>query len=74
MPVAVIAEIAADGVIGLMKLNLFNASEEVVAGTEVPGGGARGRLYLTLCRQHQNHWFRGVSLFSVSLIVSEVTG
>ena len=49
MPVAVIAKIAADGVIGLMKLNLFNASEEVVAGTEVPGRGARGRLYLTLC-------------------------
>ena len=29
-------------------------SEEVLAGTEIPGGGGRGRLYLTLHCHHQN--------------------
>ena len=29
-------------------------SEEVVAGTEIPGGGGRGRLYPTLHCHHQN--------------------
>ena len=28
--------------------------EEVLAGTEISGGGGRGRLYLTLQCQHQN--------------------
>ena len=28
--------------------------EEVVAGTEIPGGGGRGRLYLSLHCHHQN--------------------
>ena len=40
-----------------MGLNLVNAevvSEEYLAGTEIPGGGGRGRLYLTLFCQHQN--------------------
>ena len=37
-------------------LNLFNAelSPEVLAGTEIPGGWGRGRLYLTLHCHHQN--------------------
>ena len=38
-------------------LNFFNAelslAEEVPAGTEIPGGGERGRLYLTLCCHRQ---------------------
>jgi len=37
-------------------VNLVNAElslEEVVAGTEIPGGGGRGRLYLTLHCHHQ---------------------
>ena len=29
-------------------------SEEVLTGTEIPGGGERGRLYLTLHCHHQN--------------------
>ena len=29
-------------------------SKEVVAGTEIPGGGGRGRLYLTLHCHHHN--------------------
>ena len=41
-----------DSVIGwLIKLVV---SEEVLAGTEVPGGGGRGRLYPTLHCHHQN--------------------
>ena len=41
-------------------LNLFNAvffsfSEEVLAGIEIPGGGGRGKLYLTLqCYRHDS--------------------
>ena len=42
----------------LLSLDLCNAelivSEEAVAGTEIPGGGGRGRLYLTLHSHHQN--------------------
>ena len=41
-----------DSVIGwLIKLLV---SEEVLAGTEVPGGGGRGRLYPMLRCHHQN--------------------
>ena len=29
-------------------------SEEVLAGTVIPGGGGRGRLYITVHRHHQN--------------------
>ena len=29
-------------------------SEEVLVGTEIPGGGGRGRLYLSLYCHHQN--------------------
>ena len=41
----------------LVWLNLFNAESspgEVVAGTEIPGGEGRGRLYLTPHCCHQN--------------------
>ena len=40
---------------GLVKLVQFRVvSEEVLARTETPGGGVRGRLYLTLHCHHQN--------------------
>ena len=47
----------------LRSLNVSNAelivSEEVVAGTEIPGGGGRGRLYLMLhCHHHNDPAFR----------------
>ena len=48
-------------------------SEEVLAGTEIPGGRGRGRLYLTLHCHHQNDSCIKVgsdeSHASVSLIV-----
>ena len=41
--------------VGLIKLVQRRVvSEEVVAGTEIPGGGGRGRLYLTLHCHHQD--------------------
>ena len=54
------------------------ASEELPAGTEIPGGGGRGRLYLTLHCHHQNDSCIKTgsedSRFKVSLIVrSKVT-
>ena len=46
-----------------------------MAGTEIPGGGARGRLYLTLHRVHLKDTCTktgsGESHFHVSLIVRE---
>ena len=51
------------------------ASEEVLAGTEIPGGGGRGRLYLTLHCHHQNdsciRMGSDKSHASVSLIVMD---
>ena len=51
------------------------ASEEVLAGTEIPGGGGRGRLYLTLHCHHQNdsciRMGSDESHASVSLIVMD---
>ena len=48
-------------------------SEEVLAGTELPGGGGRGRLYLTLYCLHQNDFCIQMgsdeSHLNVSLIV-----
>ena len=35
-------------------LNLFINAEEILAGTKIPGGGGRVRLYLTLHCHHQN--------------------
>ena len=50
-------------------------AEEVVAGTEIPGGGGRGRLYLTLhCHRHNdscNKMGSDESDFNVSLIVRD---
>ena len=40
-------------------LNEFNVSAEVLAGTEIPAGGGRGRLYLTLhCHHHSDSCIR----------------
>ena len=40
-------------------LNEFNVSAEVLAGTEIPAGGGRGRLYLTLhCYHHSDSCIR----------------
>ena len=33
---------------GSEGVNAVSVSEEVLAGTEIPGGGGRGRIYLTL--------------------------
>ena len=48
-------------------------SEKVHVGAEIPGGGGRGRLYLTLLCHHQNHscvkMGSDESHFNVSLIV-----
>ena len=39
----------------LVKLVLLRVvSKEALVGTKIPGGGGRGRLYLTLCCHHQN--------------------
>jgi len=50
-------------------------AEEVVAGTEIPGGGGRGRLYLTLHCHHQTDSCIKMgseeSNFNVSLIVRD---
>ena len=46
-----------------------------MAGTEIPGGGGRGRLYLTLHCHHQNDscikMGSDESQFNVSLIVTD---
>ena len=63
-------------VVGLDKLVQRRVvSEEVLAGTEIPGGGGGGRLYLTLHRHHQNDscikMGSDESRFNVSLIVRD---
>ena len=60
--------------VGLVKLvQHWVVSEEVLAGTKIPGGGERGRLYITLHCHHQNDsrikMGSDVSHFHVSLIV-----
>ena len=49
--------------------------EEVLAGTEIPGGGERGRLYLTLYCHHRNDscikMGSDESRFNVSVIVRD---
>ena len=55
--------------------NATSSPPEVLAGTEIPGGEGRGRLYLTLHCHHLNdsvlvRWTGSdVSLFNVALIV-----
>ena len=56
-------------------LNLFINAEEILAGTKIPGGGGRGRLYPTLHCHHRNDSCVKVgsdeSRFSVSLTVRD---
>ena len=49
-------------------------SEEVVVGTKMPGGGGRGRLYLTRHCHHHNDFFMGSdeSHFNVSFVASGI--
>ena len=50
-------------------------SEEVLAGTEIPGGGGRGRLYRTTHCHHQNgsciKMGSDESSFNVSLVCEQ---
>ena len=61
------------GLVSLLSRKRRVVSEEVMAGTEIPGGGGRGRLYLTLhCHQQNDPCFNMGSderHFNVSLIV-----
>ena len=54
---------------------MYTFKKEVVAGTEIPWGGGRGRMYLALYCHHQNDscikMGSDESHFSVSLIVRD---
>ena len=54
-----------------MRIERRAVSVEVLVGTEIPGGGGRGRLYITLhCHHYNDSCIKSYdSHFSVSLIV-----